>query len=89
MAVFREGRLSAILEGDQGFSQKGPEPGQASYYFSQTRLKTSGTVQVGGQGYEVLGYSWMDHEYSTSALGEDQIGWDWFAIQFEPEPSGI
>jgi predicted secreted hydrolase len=73
-----------ILQGDQGFSKKGPESGQASFYFSQTRLKTSGSVQVGDHGYNVLGYSWMDHEYSTSALSEDQIGWDWFAIQFEP-----
>ena len=72
-----------VLQGDRGYSQKGPEPGQASYYFSQTRLKTSGSIQAGGQPVDVQGYSWMDHEYSTSALGDQQIGWDWFAIQFE------
>ena len=77
-----------ILQGDQGFSQKGPEPGQASYYISQTRLETSGSVRVGEKVYKVIGYSWMDHEYSTSALSENQIGWDWFAIQFEPVQSG-
>ena len=72
-----------ILQGDRGYSRKGPGPGQASYYFSQTRLKTSGSIQAGGQPVDVQGYSWMDHEYSTSALGDQQIGWDWFAIQFE------
>jgi len=72
-----------VLQGDRGYSRKGPEPGQASYYFSQTRLKTSGSIQAGGQPVDVQGYSWMDHEYSTSALGDQQIGWDWFAIQFK------
>ena len=77
-----------ILQGDQGFSQKGPEPGQASFYFSQPRLETSGSVQVGNRRYEVVGYSWMDHEYSTSALSLQQIGWDWFAIQFNLAQTG-
>jgi predicted secreted hydrolase len=72
-----------VLQGDLGYSRKGAEPGQASYYFSQTLLKSSGTIQSGGQLFGVQGYSWMDHEFSTSALEAQQIGWDWFAIQFE------
>lgn len=69
------------LEGDRGFSQKGSEPGNASTYFSQTRLETRGTVQIQGQTDRVNGLSWMDHEFSTSALGHGQVGWDWFALQ--------
>ena len=72
-----------ILQGDRGFSLKGPQPGQASYYYSLTRLASAGTVQIGGQAYEVSGASWMDHEFSTSFLSEDQVGWDWFALQFD------
>jgi predicted secreted hydrolase len=77
-----------VLQGDRGYSRKGAEPGQASYYFSQTRLQSSGTVQSGSQFFEVQGYSWMDHEYSTSALAAEQIGWDWFAIQFTSAEAG-
>ena len=70
-----------ILEGDRGYSQKGPDPGNASYYFSQTRLVTSGEIQINQQSFNVNGLSWMDHEFSTSALAPEQIGWDWFAFQ--------
>jgi predicted secreted hydrolase len=70
-----------ILEGIDGFSQKGPDPGSASYYFSQTRLESSGMLTLGGQTFQVKGTSWMDHEFSTSALSGDQVGWDWFSLQ--------
>jgi predicted secreted hydrolase len=76
-------RKGPILQGDRGYSQKGPDPGNASYYYSQTRLETSGTVQVGEKAFAVEGWSWMDHEYSTSALGPNQVGWDWFALQLD------
>ena len=72
-----------ILHGVDGYSQKGPEPGNASFYISQTRLSASGAVQVDGSSMSVEGFAWMDHEYSTSALSADQIGWDWFAIQLD------
>jgi predicted secreted hydrolase len=72
-----------ILQGDRGYSQKGPEPGNASYYYSLTRLASSGTVRVGETAYNVDGLSWMDHEFSTSALGPELVGWDWFSIQLD------
>ncbi len=72
-----------VLQGDRGYSRKGPEPGNASYYYSLTRLATEGTVAVGGQTYQVQGASWMDHEFSTSALGPEQVGWDWFSLQLD------
>jgi predicted secreted hydrolase len=72
-----------IFHGDHGYSQKGSDPGSASYYFSQTRLVSSGLVQVGEIAYQVQGLSWMDHEFSTSALSPGQVGWDWFSIQLE------
>ena len=70
-----------VLQGDRGLDPKGPEPGNASYYYSFTRLPTTGTITIDGQSYTVRGLSWKDHEWSTSALGDDQVGWDWFALQ--------
>jgi predicted secreted hydrolase len=72
-----------ILQGERGYSPKGPQPGNASYYYSLTRLETTGTVQVPGAAYPVDGWSWMDHEWSTSALAADQVGWDWFSLQLD------
>ena len=72
-----------VLQGDQGLSQKSAEPGNASYYYSYTRLPTQGAVRVAGQTFTVSGASWLDREWSTSALGPDQSGWDWFALQLD------
>jgi predicted secreted hydrolase len=72
-----------VLQGDKGLSQKSPEPGNASYYFSQTRIDTSGSIVMEGREFEVSGLSWLDREWSTSALGENQEGWDWFSIQLD------
>jgi predicted secreted hydrolase len=72
-----------VLQGERGYSRKGPEPGNASFYISQTRLASLGTVQAGGESFAVSGNSWMDHEFSTSALSEGQVGWDWFALQLD------
>ena len=72
-----------ILNGQEGFSRKGPGEGNASYYFSQTRLATQGTVGISGDEFLVSGWSWMDHEFSTSALSPGQVGWDWFSLQLD------
>ena len=70
-----------VLQGVAGYSQKGPQPGNASYYYSQTKLLTKGKLQIDEEIFAVNGFSWKDHEYSTSALSTDQVGWDWFSIQ--------
>ncbi|HSW55477.1 MAG TPA: lipocalin-like domain-containing protein [Ignavibacteriaceae bacterium] len=72
-----------VLQGDEGLSQKGKQPGNASYYYSYTRLKTEGKIILEGKEFFVNGFSWMDREWSTSALSEDQKGWDWFALQLD------
>jgi len=72
-----------VLQGEQGLSQKSPEPGNASYYYSLTRLDTRGTVSVEDETFAVSGASWLDREWSTSALAADQSGWDWFSLQFD------
>jgi predicted secreted hydrolase len=72
-----------VLQGESGLSRKSAEPGNASYYYSIPRLATEGTVVVNGKSYPVRGLSWLDREWSTSALAENQIGWDWFALQLD------
>jgi predicted secreted hydrolase len=71
------------LQGDRGLSRKGPEPGNASLYYSFTRMPARGTVRMAGHTLEVSGEAWMDREWSTSALGEGVEGWDWFALQLD------
>ncbi|MEK9973089.1 MAG: lipocalin-like domain-containing protein, partial [Deltaproteobacteria bacterium] len=70
-----------VLQGNQGLSQKGKEPGNASYYYSFTRMVASGEVTTPEGTFEVKGSSWLDREWSTSVLESNQIGWDWFALQ--------
>jgi len=72
-----------VLQGDEGLSQKGKQPGNASYYYSYTRLKTDGKIILEGNEFSVSGFSWMDREWSTSALSKDQKGWDWFSLQLD------
>ncbi|MCL4831078.1 MAG: carotenoid 1,2-hydratase [Caldilineaceae bacterium] len=72
-----------LLHGDRGLSQKGPEPGNASYYYSLVRLESQGSVTLDGVTTTVNGLSWMDHEFGTSALSGDALGWDWFAATLD------
>jgi len=70
-----------VLHGDAGLSRKSGEPGNASYYYSYTRMRVHGSVRTGDREIEVTGLAWLDREWSTSALAPDQSGWDWFALQ--------
>lgn len=72
-----------VVHGEHGVSQKSAGVGNASHYFSLTRIKTSGSIQVSGKSYQVVGVSWMDHEFFTHQMAADQVGWDWFSIQLD------
>lgn len=72
-----------ILQGDNGLSPKSDTPGNASYYYSQPRLLTEGQITIGDTRFDITGTTWMDHEFSTSALGSTALGWDWFGLQFD------
>jgi predicted secreted hydrolase len=69
-----------VLQGAGGVNAKGRERGQASYYYSMTRLPTKGTLTVGERKFQVTGSSWMDHEFSSNALALNQSGWDWMGL---------
>ena len=72
-----------VLHGDNGYSRKGAETGNASHYYSLTRLPTIGRIVAGGESFEVTGSSWMDHEFGSSFLEPAQAGWDWLSIQLD------
>jgi predicted secreted hydrolase len=79
--------MGVVLQGDNGYSRKGVNASNASYYYSQPRLRADGSLQVNGVHYTVSGLVWHDHEFGSGTLDQDQIGWDWFALQFEDGPA--
>jgi predicted secreted hydrolase len=72
-------RKAPVVHGENGVSVKAPVAGYASHYYSMTRLEAAGTIN----GQRATGQAWMDHEFGSSALRENQQGWDWFSIQLE------
>ena len=81
LALTLSGGKPPVSQGDNGLDRKGPERGNASHYYSLTRLDASGTVRIDDAQFEVNGSAWMDREWSTSSLSVDLIGWDWFGLQ--------
>ena len=76
-----ESKKKPVIHGKNGISQKSAGVGQASHYYSYTRLKVNGSLAVEGKRIRVHGTAWMDHEFGSNQLGKEQIGWDWFSIQ--------
>jgi len=71
-----------LLQGDAGFSRKGPEERQASHYYSEPQLRAGAALAVdGGSGVTPPdGRAWIDHEWSDEILHPDAVGWDWTGI---------
>ena len=69
-----------VLNGRDGFSQKSPDPQDASHYYSRPQLEISGTLHLSEQAFPVTGRAWLDHEWSTAYLPEQAAGWDWIGI---------
>lgn len=75
-----------VLQGEGGWSRKGPKNSDASYYYSDPGLAVQGSIRLGSETFEVGGRAWFDHEWSTAALGEKTLGWDWFAFHITAGP---
>ena len=71
-----------VLQGDQGYSVKSAE-GQASHYYSQPFYTVSGTLDLPDGPVDVTGQGWLDREWSSQPLAEDQEGWDWVSLSFD------
>lgn len=72
-----------LLQGEAGHSRKGPDPGQASHYYSQPQLALSGSLRVDGRARPVRGRAWLDHEWSDTLLHPQAVGWDWIGINLD------
>lgn len=72
-----------MLQGDRGFSRKGPRPEQASYYYSEPQLRVAGSITRNGKPAAVTGSAWLDHEWSTSVLDANAVGWDWVGANLD------
>jgi predicted secreted hydrolase len=72
-----------LAEGDGGYSRKGPDPRQASYYYSCPQLVVSGDLAVDGRKVAVSGVAWLDHEWSSEYLAGEAVGWDWAGINLD------
>ncbi|MDQ1302908.1 MAG: hypothetical protein QG595_891 [Pseudomonadota bacterium] len=71
------------LQGEQGLSRKGPDPLQASYYYSRPQLKVQAQLSRGGKVEDLAGIAWLDHEWSSAALAPDAVGWDWVGMNLD------
>ena len=69
-----------LLQGKNGLSRKGPDDKQASYYYSQPQLATTGSLRVQGKTFDVTGTAWLDHEWSQELLAPGAVGWDWIGM---------
>ena len=69
-----------LLQGEGGFSRKGPDPRHASYYYSLPHLAASGSAMIKGKKIEVTGTAWLDHEWSSQAMAAGAVGWDWVGL---------
>lgn len=72
-----------LLQGENGFSRKGPAPESASYYYSIPHLQANGTITRSGEQLPVAGAAWLDHEWSSQYLEKDATGWDWIGINLD------
>ncbi len=71
-----------VLQGDRGYSVKSPT-GEASHYYSQPFYQVSGTLTLPGGDVAVTGQAWLDREWSSQPLAQDQEGWDWLSLHFD------
>ncbi len=72
-----------LLQGEQGYSRKGPRERQASYYYSRPHLAVTGRIEIDGRERGVTGKAWLDHEWSSEYLAADAVGWDWIGINLD------
>jgi predicted secreted hydrolase len=76
-------RTPILLQGDDGVSRKGPDPFDASFYYSRPQLRVEGSIASGTRTRRVTGIAWLDHEWSSRYLTRGAVGWDWTGINFD------
>jgi predicted secreted hydrolase len=69
-----------LLQGESGYSRKGPQPRNASYYYSQPQLRVEAELTRDGRTQRLSGSGWLDHEWSSTLLDAEAAGWDWIGM---------
>ena len=72
-----------LLQGERGYSRNGPNPTQASHYYSLPQLRVSGEIVLDGRRRAVTGEAWFDHEWSSDLMDAEAHGWDWMGVNLE------
>lgn len=76
-----------LLQGEDarhpGYSRKGAAPHHASHYYSRPQLAVHGSVERDGRTVAVRGRAWLDHEWSSEAMPEGAVGWDWLGANLD------
>ena len=72
-----------LLQGQAGHSRKGPQPQQASHYYSQPQLAVQAALTLDGRARTLPGRGWLDHEWSDELLAAGAVGWDWIGINLD------
>ncbi len=83
LALTLDSTQPLLLQGEAGWSRKGPQPTEASHYYSQPQLAVAGTLQLDGRARAVTGRAWLDHEWSEQILDPAARGWDWIGINLD------
>ena len=83
MDLTLDARAPPLLQGERGVSRKGPDPADASYYYSRPQLAVEGSVTFDEKTRDVSGVAWLDHEWSSRLIPQGGVGWDWIGINFD------
>lgn len=83
LALALDATQPPLLQGIGGFSQKGPDPAQASFYVSEPQLQADARLQRSGQTVALRGRAWLDHEWSDHLMPPLAVGWDWIGMNLD------
>lgn len=72
-----------LLQGQAGYSRKGPDPAQASHYYSHPQMAVQGRLRLLQREHVVRGRAWLDHEWSEALMHPDAVGWDWVGMNLD------
>ena len=78
-----DAKAPPMLQGERGVSRKGPDPADASFYYSRPQLAVNGRLTIDGDARDVSGVAWLDHEWSSRYLPQGAVGWDWTGVNFD------
>lgn len=91
LALTPQAGVPPLAQGEQGFSQKGPQRRNASYYYSQPQLQVSGTVTataVDAAGTATAAAATAGKAVSTKVTGSAWLDHEWSSEALDPAAAG-